>query len=105
MLLTASMLALLAPSFIGDVPAVGCTSGPCCLQTQTNVPSSDASNVVVRLDNTTFYPLPHLFSFVNGTKHSIEAMNVTFKGVSGTRYVWRQWEQCGNQAASGTNTM
>jgi hypothetical protein len=69
------------------------------------VPSSDASNVVVRLDNITFYPLPHLFSFVNGTKHSIEAMNVTFKGVSGTRYVWRQWEQCGNQAASGTNTM
>jgi hypothetical protein len=62
-------------------------------------------NIVVRLDNTTFYQLPRLFPFANGTKHSIEVMNVTAKGVSGTRYVWKQWEQCGNQAPSGTNTM
>jgi hypothetical protein len=98
------MLALLAPSFIADVAAVGCTSGTCYLQTLTNTPTSDL-NIVVRLDNTTFYPLPHLFPFANGTKHSIEVMNVTAKGVSGTRYVWKQWEQCGIQAPSGTNTM
>ena len=32
-------------------------------------------------------------------------MNVTFKGVSGSRYVWKQWEQCGLQAPSGTARM
>lgn len=101
--LLAITLVAFAPSFIAEVSAIGCAS-TCYLQTLTNVPSSEAT-ITIRLDNTTFYQLPHLFPFANGTRHSIEVMNVTFKGVSGSRYVWKQWEQCGLQAPSGTATM
>jgi hypothetical protein len=47
----------------------------------------------VRLDNTTYFTLPHTFSFPNGTSHSIEVLNITLNGPSGSRYVWKQWTQ------------
>lgn len=89
-------VALLAPSIVEDVHASGCTTN-CYLTANTNVPASDAT-IWVRLDNTTLYTLPRTFAFANGTIHTIQALNLTFKVSSGTRYVWRQgWTLCGNQ--------
>jgi hypothetical protein len=93
-ILAVSMVALLSP-LIQPVFAAGCTT-TCYLQANTNVPSSDAA-VTVRLDNTTFFVLPHTFAFANGTIHTIEVMNMSLRGSSGSRYVWKQWDFCGSQ--------
>lgn len=103
-ILTLTVLGLLAPILIENANAAGCI-GSCYLQTDVkNVPGNDAT-ITIRLDNTTYFTLPRLFAFANGTRHSIEVMNVSLKGLSGTRYVFRQWEQCGNQVPFGTSAM
>ena len=74
----------------------------CYLEANTTVPASDAT-VFVRLDNSTFFTLPHTFAFVNGTRHSIEIMNTTLRVPStGVRYFWKQWTYGGYQYESQT---
>jgi hypothetical protein len=76
----------------------GCTSGFCNLNAQTNVPSGDGTIWVQQDNNSALrFALPHLFSFPNGTYHSIEVLNLTFLATSGAQYVWRQWTVYGNQ--------
>jgi len=93
------LLALLAVVSvpIQSVHASGCLSS-CSLNAQTTVPGSEAS-VWVRLDNNTSlaYPLPHLFSFANGTTHTLQILNLTLYGPSGARYLWKQWTYSGLQ--------
>ncbi len=90
--------AIFVPLSITSVHASGCQSGFCNLNAQTNVPSTDGS-VWVQQDNNTAlrFTLPHVFSFPNGTYHSIEVLNLTFLAPSGARYVWRQWTVYSNQ--------
>ena len=88
-------------SFLGNVHAnPPCNPGSppiCYLETNTTVPASDAT-VYVRLDNSTFFTLPHTFAFFNGTRHSIEVMNTTLRVPStGVRYFWKQWNYGGYQ--------
>ncbi|HZY93701.1 MAG TPA: carboxypeptidase-like regulatory domain-containing protein [Candidatus Bathyarchaeia archaeon] len=76
------------------------------------MPASEAT-IWVRLDNnslTGMFTLPQApgmrtFDFNNGTRHSIEVMNLTFKGPSGARYNWNRWEQCGIPVPGGTAPM
>ncbi len=102
-ILAVTMVALLAPSFVAYVYAIGCTTN-CYLTANTNVPLSEGP-ITVKLNTTTptYYTLPHTFAFANGTTWTIQVMNLTLKGPSGTRYVWKQWAQCGAQAPSGTS--
>ncbi len=52
----------------------------------------------VRLDNTTYFTLPHTFAFLNGTRHTVEVMNTTLRVQStGVRYFWYQWNYGGYQ--------
>jgi hypothetical protein len=89
-------------SLLGNVyaPNPPCNPGSpptCYLEADTTVPSSDAT-VYVRLDNSTFFTLPHTFAFVNGTRHSLEVMNTTLRVPStGVRYFWNQWNYGGYQ--------
>src|SRR5207244_5965359 len=88
-------------SFLGNVHAnPPCNPGSppiCYLETNTTVPASDAT-VYVRLDNSTFFTLPHTFAFLNDTRHSIEVMNTTLRVPStGVRYFWKQWNYGGYQ--------
>ena len=96
-LLILILLGASIPLSITTVHAVGCQTS-CQLYAQTNVPSADGS-IWVQQDNNTGlrFALPHLFSFPNGTYHSIEVLNITFVASSGARYVWKQWEVYSNQ--------
>ena len=86
------------PLSIPNVHAVGCQSGFCDLNAETNVPATDGSIWVQQDNNTALrYVLPHSFSFPNGTYHSIEVLNLTIQASSGARYVWKQWEVYSNQ--------
>jgi len=73
------------------VPPVGCISN-CNLEAKTTVAAGEAT-VRVQVDSSAFYSLPYTFSFANGTIHTIQVLNNTFTGVSGARYVWKQWTQ------------
>lgn len=87
--------------FLGDVRAnPPCNPGSppvCYLETNTTVPASDAT-VYIRLDNATYFTLPHTFAFLNGTRHTVEVMNTTLRVPStGVRYFWKQWNYGGYQ--------
>ncbi|HEV2119734.1 MAG TPA: carboxypeptidase-like regulatory domain-containing protein [Candidatus Bathyarchaeia archaeon] len=97
-LLILVMSMVLIPLSIQNVHAVGCQSGFCDLYAQTNVPNADGSIWVQEDNNTALrFILPHLFSFPNGTYHSLEVLNLTIQASSGARYIWKQWEVYSNQ--------
>ena len=92
-----SVFSLLGNVYAPNPPCNPGTPPTCYLEANTTVPSSDAT-VFVRLDNSTFYTLPHTFAFSNGTRHSIEIMNTTLRVPStGVRYFWKQWNYGGYQ--------
>jgi Carboxypeptidase regulatory-like domain len=105
-ILMLAMAALVAPSIIGNVYGfTGCqdVGNQCYLRAQTTVPGSDATIHVTVDGNPTLIALPNTFSFGNGTTHTITVVDTNLKGISGARYVFHQWSQCGNQWTSGTS--
>ena len=56
------------------------------------MPAADGS-VYVELDNNTgsVYSLPHTFSFLNNSQHTLTVLNTTLSAPSGARYVWNEW--------------
>jgi hypothetical protein len=56
------------------------------------VPVADGT-VYVELDNNTgsVYSLPHTFSFLNNSQHTLTVLNTTLSAPSGARYVWNEW--------------
>ena len=87
---------MLAPLLVSMVHAVGCQT-PCDFETDTNVPSGDAT-VWVRVDGTSYYTLNRTFAFANNTQHTIEVMNTTlYVPSTGARYVFKQWTYGGYQ--------
>lgn len=85
-------------------PPLGCNSN-CHLQALTTVAPADGT-IKVRVDGGTVYSLSQVFSFANGTIHTIQVLNNTFTGAStGAMYVWKQWScTCGVAPSSG-NTL
>ncbi|HEY4823148.1 MAG TPA: carboxypeptidase-like regulatory domain-containing protein [Candidatus Bathyarchaeia archaeon] len=89
-IVTLIISSILAPLLISRVQAVGCSPN-CNFETNTNVPSSEAT-VWVRVNGTAFYILNSTFSFANNTQNTIEVMNTTLYAPStGAQYVFKQW--------------
>ena len=91
-----TLLALLLVSlslmlvFPRNVSAIGCIT-TCLLTVETNLPPS-VGTVWVLVDGQNLATLPHSFSVVNGTVHTVRVLNLTFTGPSGRdRYTWKQW--------------
>ncbi len=83
---------MLVPLFLVNVHATtGCIT-TCQLKADTNVPAADGT-IFVELDNNTspVYSLPHTFSFMNNTRHTLTIINATFYSSGGARYVWNEW--------------
>lgn len=94
--MTLILSSILSPFLITRVQAAGCSPN-CNFETNTNVPSSEAT-VWVRVDGSAFYALNRTFSFANDTQHTIEVMNTTLSAPStGARYVFKQWSHNGIQ--------
>lgn len=56
------------------------------------MPVADGT-VYVELDNNTgsVYSLPHTFSFLNNSQHTLTVLNTTLSAPSGARYIWNEW--------------
>jgi hypothetical protein len=94
---------ILSPLLSLDAHAIGCV-GNCLLTADTNVPTSDAT-VLALVDNANYTVLPHTFSFVTGTIHTIQILTLTLQGTStGAQYIWKQWSlnNTGNQYTAST---
>ncbi len=102
--LTLVVSALLAPVLIGNVHAFGCNLPGCQFTVDTNV-ANTVGTVFVELDNSTspLYALPHTFTFLNNSIHTIQVLNLTFSQSStGAQYVWKQWSDFGQPWTSNT---
>src|SRR3989449_7891885 len=82
---------MIVPLFLVNVHASGCITS-CRLTADTTVPAADGI-VYVELDNNTgsVYSLPHTFSFLNNSQHTLTVLNTTLSAPSGARYVWNEW--------------
>ncbi len=83
---------MFVPLFLVNVHATSGCITTCQLKADTTVPAADGT-VYVELDNNTgsVYPLPHTFSFLNNSQHTLTILNTTLSAPSGARYVWNEW--------------
>jgi hypothetical protein len=95
LVLALSILAILAPLFVANTFASGCST-PCQVQFITHVPTADRpSGVRVQLgasDGSGIFVLNYTFAWANNTVHTITVLDTYFVGaVSGKVYRFNQW--------------
>jgi carboxypeptidase family protein len=91
LLITATLLSsLILPFLITNAHALTCPT-PCNFYALTNVPASDGTVNAIAKGYPTPTNLNHTYVFVNGTINWVEVTNINFTGLSGARYVFKQW--------------
>ena len=94
---------LISPFLFTSVHATTCPS-PCTFTVNTNVPSSDASVTTIARGYPSPQTLNHTYTFGNGTINWIQVTSTNFTGLSGARYLFKQWTFNGFQWSTVANT-
>ncbi len=104
LLLTATLLSsLILPFLFTSVHALTCPN-PCNLNALTNVPASDGTVHAIAKGYPSPTTLNHTYVFGNGTINWVQVTDTNFTGISGARYVFKQWSYNGAYWDTPPNT-